>query len=126
MIRGLDNIGVAVSEVRRAVSFYQLLGFQPDYVTEDSAFLRAEGVALYLFRTEAPPPPSRSFDLTGNPLGLDHLSFRVDDVDAACAALRDLGVTIERPPRDYEWGARAACLRDPDGNCIWLLQRRSP
>ncbi|MCS7173276.1 MAG: VOC family protein [Armatimonadetes bacterium] len=124
MILGLDNVGVAVSDLQRAVSFYRMLGFEPDYVTEDSACLRAQGVALYLFRTDAPPAPLRSFDLKGNPLGLDHLSFRGDDVDAVCAALQDLGVSIERLPQDYPWGARAACLRDPDGNCIWLLQRR--
>ncbi len=126
MIRDLDNIGLAVSDVQRAVSFYRLLGFEPEYATEDSAFLRAGGVALYLFRTEAPASSLRSFDLTGNPLGLDHLSFRVDDVDAASAALQARGVPIERPPQDYPWGARAACLRDPDGTCIWLLQRRAP
>jgi len=34
-----------------------------------------------------------------------------------------MGIQVVREPRDYEWGARAACLRDPDGTCIWLLRR---
>ncbi len=58
-------------------------------------------------------------------MGIDHLSFRVADVDAACASLKAQGIAVEREPQDYPWGARAACLRDPDGNCIWLLQRPS-
>lgn len=123
MVTGLDNIGIAVRDVERSVSFYQRLGFVPEYQDAESAMVRAGTVALYLFRTPTPPQTSRSFDLTGNPAGLDHLSFRVPDVDAACARLRAMGVAIERDPQDYEWGARAACLRDPDGNCIWLLQR---
>lgn len=123
MVLGLDNVGIAVRDVARAAAFYGLLGFEPDYVSEESAFLRASGVALYLFRTGGPAQPHRSFDLETNPLGYDHLSFRVADVDAACAKLRELGVRVEREPQDYPWGARAACLRDPDGNCLWLLQR---
>ena len=123
MVTALDNVGIAVRDVTRSVAFYRLLGFVPEYEDAHSAMMRAGTVALYLFRTETPPPATRSFDLAGNPAGLDHLSFRVADVDAACERLRAMGVAIERDPQDYEWGARAACLRDPDGNCIWLLQR---
>ncbi len=125
MILGLDNVGVAVRDVARSVAFYRLLGFEPEYVAEDSAFLRAPGVALYLFRTQGPQPSPRSFDLEGNPVGYDHLSFQVADVDGVCGRLQQRGVAVERGPQDYPWGARAACLRDPDGNCVWLL-RRSP
>lgn len=123
MVTGLDNIGIAVTDLERSLTFYRALGFKPEYQDETSAFLRAGTVALYLFKTSTPAPGLRSFDLSGNPAGLDHLSLTVPDVDAACAQLRALGIPIEREPRDYEWGARAACLRDPDGTCIWLLQR---
>ncbi len=123
MILGLDNVGVAVRDVARSAAFYRLLGFEPEYLADDSAFLRAAGVALYLFRTRGPQPSPRSFDLEGNPVGYDHLSFQVADVDGVCGKLQGLGVVVEREPQDYPWGARAACLRDPDGNCVWLLQR---
>lgn len=123
MITGLDNIGIAVTDLERSLAFYRALGFVPEYQDAESAMVRAGAVALYLFRTTTPAPLVRSFDLGGNPAGLDHLSFNVPDVDAACEQLRAMGIPIEREPRDYEWGARAACLRDPDGTCIWLLQR---
>lgn len=51
-----------------------------------------------------------------------HLAFRVDDIYAACARLRDGGVTISRPPRD----GRMAFVRSPDGISIELLQRGAP
>ena len=123
MIRGLDNVGIAVRDVGRSVAFYQALGFAAEDSGPASATLRAGPVVLYLFRTDGPPAARRSFDLEGNPAGFDHLSFQVADVDAACSRLRELGIAVEREPADYDWGARAACLRDPDGNCIWLLQR---
>jgi len=51
-----------------------------------------------------------------------HLAYRVDDIYALCAHLRDHGVTINRPPRD----GYMAFVRSPDGISIELLQRGSP
>ena len=48
-----------------------------------------------------------------------HLAYRVDDIYAACARLRDGGVTINRPPRD----GHMAFVRSPDGISIELLQK---
>jgi len=47
-----------------------------------------------------------------------HLAYRVEDIYATCARLRDAGVTINRPPRD----GHMAFVRSPDGISIELLQ----
>ncbi len=47
-----------------------------------------------------------------------HLAFQVDDIYALCGALKDAGITINRPPRD----GRMAFIRSPDGISIELLQ----
>lgn len=47
-----------------------------------------------------------------------HLAYRVDDIYATCAALREAGVVINRPPRD----GRMAFIKSPDGISIELLQ----
>lgn len=47
-----------------------------------------------------------------------HLAYRVKDIYATCAKLRDGGVTINRPPRD----GHMAFVRSPDGISIELLQ----
>ena len=47
-----------------------------------------------------------------------HLAYRVDDIYAACRRLADLGVVINRPPRD----GHMAFVRSPDGISIELLQ----
>jgi lactoylglutathione lyase len=48
-----------------------------------------------------------------------HLAYQVEDIYAACARLVQLGVTINRPPRD----GRMAFVRSPDHISIELLQR---
>ena len=48
-----------------------------------------------------------------------HLAYRVDDIYALCAHLQDMGVTINRPPRD----GHMAFIRSPDGISVELLQK---
>lgn len=47
-----------------------------------------------------------------------HLAYRVEDVYAVCQRLMDMGVTINRPPRD----GHMAFVRSPDQISIELLQ----
>lgn len=47
-----------------------------------------------------------------------HLAYRVDDIYQTCQRLMDMGVTINRPPRD----GHMAFVRSPDGISIELLQ----
>lgn len=51
-----------------------------------------------------------------------HLAYRVDDIYDACQRLMDMGVTINRPPRD----GNMAFVRSPDNISIELLQRGEP
>lgn len=48
-----------------------------------------------------------------------HLAYAVDNIYENCQRLMDLGVTINRPPRD----GYMAFVRSPDGISIELLQR---
>ena len=47
-----------------------------------------------------------------------HLAYRVDNIYETCKRLMDMGVTINRPPRD----GHMAFVRSPDGISIELLQ----
>jgi len=51
----------------------------------------------------------------------DHIAFAVEDVDAACAAVIQQGLTLEVPPKDYYWG-RSAYLSDPDGHQVEITK----
>ncbi|MCY1647303.1 VOC family protein [Caulobacter sp. SL161] len=47
-----------------------------------------------------------------------HLAYRVDNIYETCQRLMDMGVTINRPPRD----GHMAFVRSPDNISIELLQ----
>ena len=49
---------------------------------------------------------------------IGHLAYRVDDIYETCQRLMDMGVTINRPPRD----GHMAFVRSPDGISVELLQ----
>ena len=48
-----------------------------------------------------------------------HLAYEVDDIYAACQHLSEMGVVINRPPRD----GMMAFVRSPDGISVELLQK---
>jgi lactoylglutathione lyase len=75
----------------------------------------------------APASPDAELELThnwdstedyGSARNFGHLAFRVDDIYATCAHLAQMGVAINRPPRD----GHMAFVRSPDLISIELLQ----
>lgn len=51
-----------------------------------------------------------------------HLAYEVSDIYETVEHLADMGITINRPPRD----GRMAFIRTPDGISIELLQKGEP
>lgn len=120
MIQGINNIGIAVSQLQKSLEFYTRLGFEIGYQTETSASVRAGSVVLYLFETSSREHLERELSLVHNPLGIDHISLDVPDVDQYYEQLKDK-LQFETAPEDQSWGARAATILDPDGNRLYFL-----
>jgi catechol 2,3-dioxygenase-like lactoylglutathione lyase family enzyme len=79
---------------------------------------------LFVFqaRRDGQRPDQRVLGLFGNPPGIDHISFLVDDPDDLHARLRSWGVEVGPGPSDQDWGARAFGLQDPDGVNLYFLR----
>ena len=127
MLKGIDNVGVAVTDLARAVAFYEKLGFTKGYDYEadvKGCTMNAGTAVLFLFQTKqaSPQPVKRDPSLAQNPPGLDHISFAVEDVNQTYAELKAKGVSFLGEPADQDWGARLVGLKDPDGNNLYLLQ----
>ena len=127
MLKGIDNVGVAVTDLARAVAFYEKLGFTKGYDYEadvKGCTMNAGTAVLFLFQTKqaSPQPVKRDPSLAPNPPGLDHISFAVEDVNQIYAELKAKGVSFLGEPADQDWGARLVGLKDPDGNNLYFLQ----
>ena len=127
MLKGIDNVGVAATDLNRAITFYEKLGFskEQDYEADVTGCTMSAGSAvLFLFQTRQAQPQAvkREPTLAQNPPGLDHISFLVEDVNALYHALTAKGVIFSAEPEDQDWGARLVGCKDPDGNNLYLLQ----
>ncbi len=126
MLKRLDNIGVAVSDVARAHGFYiGVLGMEAPPLQEGARGFSARlgDVSLYIFATDRAGEPGRSADFEHNPPGIDHLSFEVEDYEAAQRDLESRGVSFVRDSIGEPGGFQGRGFQDPEGNMIYIIHR---
>jgi len=123
-------VNIYTDDLAAATAFYGgLLGFQetfraPTVDAPDHVELRLDGVTLALSTAEA---ARRVHGLEARPGSHGfQLVLWTDDVDAAHAALVAAGVPSHTAPHDTGNDNRNAVVRDPDGNLVELVARRSP
>lgn len=142
MIVGIHHVAISTPDAARLSAFYcDVLGFEPafdqtwrqgsavadailglDGTAARQVLLRAPGVYLELFEFHAPPPRPRDPARPVCDHGITHLCLDIEDLDAAYARLRGLGVPFHSPPQDLGGGVRTCYARDPDGNVVELQQ----
>ena len=109
----IGEVCLLTSDVVRLAGFYrQLLELEPAG-DEDATHqtLLARETMLTVLRDEA------AHQAVGQRMAL---AFTIGDVDRAHERLLAMGVVILEPPTTRPWGARNLCLRDPDGNRVYL------
>jgi len=108
MIEGLSAITLATHDMRRAVRFYQVLGFEILYGGEAASFTSFRAGASYL--NLIAQPADRQWSWWGRVI------FYVADVDGLYERAHAAGFSPTTAPRDAEWGERYFHLTDPDGH----------
>ena len=103
LVIGVDHVGIAVADLDEAIAWYaDTLGLVATHTETNEeqgvreAMLSApgdSGAAIQLLAPLRPDSPIGKF-LDRNGPGLQQLAYRVTDIDAACAALRDKGVRL--------------------------------
>jgi catechol 2,3-dioxygenase-like lactoylglutathione lyase family enzyme len=125
-----QHVTISVTNIDRSLAFYRdLLGFpvlgRLTYHNEVGLtidFLEiGPGHLLEIFSFAAPTRPSAWMpnDLQ---TGLRHVGFRVNDVDATTARLKEAGVRFTLNPLDATGGVRIAFFEDPDGTLLEVIQ----
>ena len=114
MIKRIWDVTFTVSDLRRAVRFYEeVLGLQKKYEFKDYAGFDCGGVEIGLKTWGGLEKPRK-----GEPC----VNFLVEDVDEAYKTLRQRGVAFLKEPDDTPWGGRIALFTDPDGNLLQITQ----
>ena len=143
-VLGLDHVSVSCADIERSLAFYHgVLGIPvrdrgrmeggelsavlgADAAAEYADLELGEGRTLELVAYERPAgsPLATEVHLPGS----GHLSLRVDDVEAAAAAVRSAGFRTTSPapvalPNPGFWhGARLIYSIDPDGVTVELIE----
>ena len=116
---------VRVTDIEDSLRFYcDGLGLKETRRTDNEA-----GRYTLIF-LEAPGQSGAEVELTFNwdpeeytgGRNFGHLAYHVENIYDLCKHLQDMGVTINRPPRD----GRMAFVRSPDNISIELIQEGAP
>jgi methylmalonyl-CoA/ethylmalonyl-CoA epimerase len=127
-VLNIDHIGIAVKNLGPAEKFYtEILGLpvqEHELVKNQKvkvAFLPVAGSEVELLESTDPEGPvSRYIDAKGE--GIQHLAFRVENIDEALEELKEKGVRlIDRQPRPGAGGARIAFIH-PSETCGVLIE----
>lgn len=141
-VRRLSHHGLCVSDLPRALAFYRDgLGFAEvsrltfsDPGTQrllglpgarlEAVYLRRDGTTLELLHFPQPGTQLARGPRPMNQVGLTHLSFLVENLDAALAKLSALGATVLAATRlgADGVGPKAIFVTDPDGTRIELVE----
>ncbi len=128
----IDHIGVAVNSIDDSNSFWkEILGL--DFAGSETVEEQKVTTAFYpvgdsevelLESTASDGPVAKYIARKGE--GVQHIAFRVEDIDAALEELKEKGIRlIDQTPRIGAGGARIAFLhpKDTNGVLVELCER---
>jgi methylmalonyl-CoA/ethylmalonyl-CoA epimerase len=133
LVTGVDHVGIAVRDLDEAVAWYGatfgLVATHTETNEEQGvreAMLSAPGseTAIQLLAPLRPDSPIGRF-LDRNGPGIQQMAYRVRDIDAACATLRDRGLRLLYDvPRRGTAGSRINFVhpRDAGGVLVELVE----
>ena len=142
-IRRLTHIGICVSDLARSLTFYRdVLGLREvgRFAYDDDAtgtilevadaklelvYLERDGVRLELLHYASPGHTGDGARRAMNALGLTHLSFAVEDIDATARAIEAAGGRVlPRTRVTFKSGNGGLFALDPDGTRIELIEAK--
>ena len=128
----IDHLGIAVNSIDEGKSFWSgVLGLEfegAETVQEQkvtTAFFPVGESEVELLESTAPDGPVAKY-IEKKGQGIQHVAFRVEDIDAALAELKEKGVRlIDETPRIGAGGAKIAFLhpKATNGVLVELCQR---
>ncbi|MGD9985328.1 VOC family protein [Pseudonocardia sp.] len=141
-VRRLDHIGITVADLDAATAFFVGLGLEVEGTgTVEGEFVETvcaipgahceivmlrppgDGARVELSRFVTPDHVPGSPAAMANELGLRNVSFEVEDLDAAVAAVAADGYGLVGGVGGYEGAVRMAYVRGPEGIVVSLFEQ---
>jgi catechol 2,3-dioxygenase-like lactoylglutathione lyase family enzyme len=141
-IRRMDHVGIVVDDLAAAKAFFAELGLklQGEGQVEGGWVDRVVGLEgvrvefamvdtpdghgrLELVKFHSPSGPGGDGHAPANTLGIRHVTFEVDDMDAAVTTVRARGGELVGEVENYEDIYRLCYVRGPEGIIVELAER---
>ncbi|MCG6881559.1 MAG: methylmalonyl-CoA epimerase [Deltaproteobacteria bacterium] len=124
-IKHIDHIGIAVKSIEQAGKFYtDVLGLniqEIETVAEQKvnvAFIPITDSEVELLESVEPDGPVAKY-IKSRGEGVQHIAFRVDDINQCLEELKAKGVRlIDQAPRDGAGGAKIAFIHPKETNGV--------
>jgi len=133
-VKHIDHIGVAVKAIETAGKFYtDILGLRIAEVENvadqkvNVAFIPITDSEVELLESTDPDGPVAKY-INARGEGIQHVAFRVENIEEALAELKEKGVRlIDQEPRNGAGGARIAFIhpKETNGVLVELCERES-
>ena len=129
--KGLLHIGMPVVSTKEAIKWFcDNMGFELAYETvytgheipENVAFVRKDDVMYELYEFCGGPERQEVID---NPKLIDHVAFRVDNIEEAFAEAKRLNLNIKKPIQDlpfWDNGCRYFMVTTANGDTVEYMQ----
>jgi uncharacterized glyoxalase superfamily protein PhnB len=115
----LSLVTLGVTDLPRAVAFYEALGWKPDNDVEaqDVAFFQGPGTVIALWHRDQLAADSAVEDSGGwGGVTLAYNTRSPEEVDAVIAQAEAAGAKIGRAGAETFWGGYSGIFIDPDGH----------
>ena len=143
-VKRMEHVGIVVDDLAAATEFFVELGLELrgegsvegswadrivglDGIRSDIVMLRSpDGHGeIELSKFHSPPSPGDNPPAPANALGIRHISFLVEDIDAVVAGLRARGNELVGELERYEDIYRLCYVRGPEGIIVELAEEIS-
>ncbi|RLB37862.1 MAG: methylmalonyl-CoA epimerase [Deltaproteobacteria bacterium] len=132
-IKHIDHIGIAVKSIDQAKRFYsEILGLKIEEIENvadqkvNVAFLPITDSELELLESTHPDGPVAKY-IESRGEGIQHIAFRVENIEEALAELKQKGVRlIDEKPRKGAGGAKIAFIhpKETNGVLVEICERK--
>lgn len=133
MIKKIDHLGIAVKDMEAALKFYEgalgLTATKTEVVEEQKvkvAFIPVGDTKVELLESTSPDGPVAKY-IEKNGEGVQHIAFKVDNIEEALEQLKAKGVRlIDEKPRIGAGGAKIAFIHPKAsfGTLIEICERK--